>query len=364
MSITKGLLLFFVLTFFSYILYKLFVKRQLLKSGIDGFTLQNSSLKPFRTEQQAIDGEFESISTSKLTSGMDNHSGWGHLPMKEMCIMSSYDTAVTGNYVNLEMVKRTIERGYRFLDFEVFPDKDNMPFIGDDGNNIKNRIRLFDVLKTVTDNAFTSPCPNLRDPIFVHLRISNRNDALYKNIGTILNVDTQVGSYIYKGRVNDETRLSALLGKLVIVIHDDNISCNRSNDKVKLGDCSEQIYRLIGSANITSNYSVFSDNVIRMTGYQEILKQTYKVPSINREDMTTNLETDQIQFIVPDVDANPNAKLLVCDHGVQIIGNRLRINDNQLATYEKVFNAQKSAFVPLAQMIIYFKSPAYDNLDV
>ena len=104
--------------------------------------------------------------------------------------------------------------------------------------------------------------------------------------------------------------------------------------------------------------------MIRMTGYQEILKQTYKVPSINREDMTTNLETDQIQFIVPDVDANPNAKLLVCDHGVQIIGNRLRINDNQLATYEKVFNAQKSAFVPLAQMIIYFKSPAYDNLDV
>ena len=361
MSITKGLLLLVIMIFFSYILYKLFVKRQLLKSGIDGFTLQNSAINPFRTEQQAIDGEFESIQPSKLeTAGIDNHSGWGHLPMKEICILSSYDTAVTGKYVNLEMVGHTIERGYRFLDFEVFPGKDNMPFVGDDGKNIKNNIRLFDVLKTVTDNAFTSPCPNPKDPIFVHLRISNRNDELQKNIGLLLNSETQIGSYIHKGRVNDETRLSTLLGKLVIVINDDNISCK----KVKSGDCSDHIYSLIGSANITSNANMFSDNVIRMTGYQDMLKQTYKSPSINREDMTTNLETDQIQFVSPDIDTNPDAKLLVCDHGVQIIGYRVPINDNKQALCEKVFNAQKSAFVPLAQMIIFFKSPAYDNLSL
>jgi hypothetical protein len=364
MSITKGILLFIVLIFFSYILYKLFVKRQLLKSGIDGFTLKNSIINPFRTEQQAMDGEFESVQSTKFTANIDNHKGWENHPMKEICILSSYNSAVTGNYVNLDMVKYAIERGYRLLDFEIFPGKDNMPFVGDDGKNIKNNIRLFDVLKTVTDNAFTSPCPNPKDPLFVHLRISSRNDALYKNIGTLLNADTQIGSYVHKGRVNDETRLSALLGKLIIIINDDNISCSRSKDKVKLGDCSDQIYKSIGSANITSNHSIFSDNVIRLTEYQDILKQTYKVPSINREDMTTNLETDQIQFVAPYTTSNPVIKPLICDHGIQIIGNQLRINDNNLVLYEKVFDAHKSAFVPLAQLIIFLKSTAYDNLSL
>jgi hypothetical protein len=80
--------------------------------------------------------------------------------------------------------------------------------------------------------------------------------------------------------------------------------------------------------------------------------------------MTTNLETDQIQFVAPYTTSNPVIKPLICDHGIQIIGNQLRINDNNLVLYEKVFDAHKSAFVPLAQLIIFLKSTAYDNLSL
>ena len=43
-----------------------------------------------------------------------------NLPLREYCIKSSYNTALSGKYVSTDMIKYVLTRGCRFLDFEIF----------------------------------------------------------------------------------------------------------------------------------------------------------------------------------------------------------------------------------------------------
>ena len=48
---------------------------------------------------------------------------YSDLPLKEYCIKASYNSAVSGNYVNKNMLKHVLSRGCRFLDLEILVPK-------------------------------------------------------------------------------------------------------------------------------------------------------------------------------------------------------------------------------------------------
>jgi hypothetical protein len=351
MSGFKILLLLIVIFTFSYILYKLAQKRYIIKSEMEGFTIQNTVLNPFRTEQQKMDNELDSI--KKISPGKIDHFTPINLPLREFCVLSSYNTAVTGTFVNTDMIKYVLERGYRFIDFEIFAKAD-VPYVG---SGTANEIKLVDILNVVTSSAFSQPCPNYKDPLFVHLRIKdtsvNRgNDVLYTNIRTLLN-NGNVKQYLYDKKVTGDTPLSTLRGKIVIIMNSDDSACEKNGTA-----CNS----IIQATGITSNRNLKAKNVIRSTEYYRLLDQKAQRPTINKKDMTTNQYADQLQLVIPDNNVNPAFKPLVNDYCIQMICNQLFIADKNLDICEKVFNANKSAFVPFAVMIPYLDSPAYKDL--
>ena len=52
-----------------------------------------------------------------------------NMPLKEYCVKASYNSAVSGKSVNKNMIKYVLNRGCRFLDFEVFYIKSNDNFV-------------------------------------------------------------------------------------------------------------------------------------------------------------------------------------------------------------------------------------------
>jgi hypothetical protein len=355
MSGFKILLLLIVIVTFSYILYKLANKRYMIKSEMEGFTIQNSVLNPFRTEKQKMENELDSV--KKASPGKIDHytplNDVPSLPLREFCILSSYNTAVTGTFVNIDMIKHVLERGYRFIDFEIFAKAD-IPYIG---SGTANELKLVDILNGITDSAFSQPCPNYKDPLFIHLRVKDApgtrgNDVLYKNISTLLN-NGNVKQYLYDKKVTSDTLLSALRGKIVVIMNSDDKTCEKS------GTTCNNIIQMTG---ITSDRNSKAKNVIRSTDYYRLLDQKPQRPTINKKNMTTNQTADQLQLVVPDDNVNPAFKPVVSDYCIQIVSNQLFLADKNMDTCEKVFNANKSAFVPFAIMIPYLDSPAYKDL--
>ena len=79
-----------------------------------------------------------SVQRAELNSIEDSNSGSGILntqfdasqdnAIRNFCIKSSCNSAYTGKYMNLNMIKYVLSRGCRFLDFEVYI-KDNIPIV-------------------------------------------------------------------------------------------------------------------------------------------------------------------------------------------------------------------------------------------
>ena len=341
MSLFRIMLLLIVIITFSYILYILANKRHMIKSEMEGFAIQNTVLNPFRSDKQKMENELDGIKKTS-NKGIDHFSDAHSLKLREFCMLSSYNTAISGEYVNTEMIRHTLERGFRFIDFEIFA-KDDIPYVG---NGTKNHIMLVEILDVITNSAFSQPCPNYKDPLFVHFRIQegHRNDAIYKSIRTLLD-NGNVKQYLYDKEVTGDTLLSSLSGKIVAVLNSDGNTSPR-----------------IDIIQMTSNRNLQATDVIRSTDYYRLLEQKPQRPTINENDMTTNQHDEQLQMVIPESNVNPALKPLVCDYCIQISGNQLSVVDNNLDICERVFNANKSAFVPLAIMIPYLESPAYADL--
>jgi hypothetical protein len=71
--------------------------------------------------------------------------------------------------------------------------------------------------------------------------------------------------------------------------------------------------------------------------------------------------------IMPDINTNkkyiknPDYKNFVKDYGTQIVPYKFYNKDSQLTEYEKFFNDNKTAFVPMAIAIDYFSQIQNDN---
>jgi len=321
--------------------------------------------------------ELESLKKPDLVTIQNVSDIFKDLTLRQYCIKASYNTALTGNYVNLDMIKYVINRGCRFLDFEVF-------FIGEisvdekgvsttnytarvaystDNTfttiNTENSLLFDDVLTTVINYSFSNPTPNVKDPMFINLRIKSNNTDIYKHVASSLNNIARTKIYCDLTseltpppavKIDKITRFSDIMGKLIVCI--DKTIVRNYKDYIHCDENVRNCYDLDDYTNIETGSEEL--NLLR---YNEVMDQCTIPINIANDDLTTDIKT--MKFVVPntknDFSANPNYNDFVLKYSCQDVAYRFYKRDVELDLYENFFNDNNSAFVPLSVAISYFK---------
>lgn len=380
MSIFKIILIALLFLIFVYLIQKILFLKNLKENQID-FTdakMKDNVITPEILEKHTIqegitnifgtsmNSEFSSVSKSKVISNIVNASNTD-LTLKQYCIKASYNSALTGYYVNLDMIKYVLSRGCRFLDFEVY-SFDNIPYVAYSTDhtfssvNTLNKITLQEVFNTLITYAFMAPSPNPRDPLFIHLRIKTTNNDLYSKIASI--VDHILKPKLYKGIINTNTLLSDIMGSIVLIV-DKKVSptyknsspcganCSTISDTITMNNGCPTCFSLSNYVNVESG-STF----LRIYNYSYLMDQTYTSPEVEDDNINTNVTS--LKIVIPDMGAslmgsvrNPSYYSLPSNYGVQIVAYPFYKNDIYLDQYESAFANTQTAFVPLSSMLDY-----------
>lgn len=348
MNTIKKVLIVLIFLITCFCLYLLYSQRTKIKNGVlEGFNTAEEGA----AELNSLIGDYNIDSHS-----ISSYNNPDNLELKQYCIKASYSTPYqgnsNGNYVSLNMIELVINRGCRFLDFEIFADEDNNPVIGFSNrhdntyNQAANSLSLTKVLNKIDDLAFYS-APNKNDPMFVHLRIKtgiNINDK----IGQI--IQSSCNKRLHKGKVYNTTKLGDLSKKIIIVV-DRSIAPDYINT-----DLSKYI-------NMES-----STNTLKSDRYMTIAQQNFANPSvISATDNTNTLGVDYTdiltyRMVLPDYadfglsTTNPTMEDLIKNYGVQIICYAYYQKDQNLEEAEKLFGEFRSGIIPLSKALTYNES--------
>jgi hypothetical protein len=301
-----------------------------------------------------------------------------NLPLKELCIKASYNSAYNGydiiNTTNTngsyhDMIEYVLSRGCRFLDFELYYDSNSSsgsdidkvvvnytadPTFTTFTNANPNKVTFNSVMTYITSNYSSGVfIPNSSDPLFIHLRIKSDNTAIYGIIAKILDDSTNV---LFTDQINGDTKLSDLYdngnGKIVILMDrsirpDDDIKSTSNN--------SNSLPTYISAFTGMSSWEIDT--------YSEIKNQKTTPPKITNND-TNKTNVTNLRIALPDIDpnsANPTSPFnFIEKNGIQTIACRFYKHDIFLDLYEDLFAEHQSAFVPLAKAIKYIKRKKED----
>jgi hypothetical protein len=273
------------------------------------------------------------------------------LPIREFIVKSSYNSAISGLYAGKDALKLVLERGCRFVDFEIF-SRDDIEYVSYSGDpeyksmgteNISdNRLKLADALNTLAGSAFSSPAPSTNDPLFVLLRIKDNTAPAYKRIAKRIN--TAFSERLFKGTFNSGTPLRDLTGRVVIFL--DTLSAPKWNeyDKCDSNDteCLDKVVHLEAG---TTNFPLYV--------YSDLLS----LPSIKVNRNTKNLKTDINSFMIvqpPQFDAikAPKPADALDKWHPQFLSYKFYQPGSEMLTeYEAIFNKTGCSFVPMSVYI-------------
>jgi hypothetical protein len=270
----------------------------------------------------------------------------------QYAIKSSYNSAYTGSFISLDAIKYVLSRGCRLLDFEIFliDGKACVASTTDPTNKIytsKNYILLDDVLNCVAISGFNpSNCPNSTDPLFIQLRIQSQHEDLYEFCA--IAVSKQLSQRLAKDEnanillVDKNTHISDLIGKVVIIVDK-----KLAPDYAQLPDCKstdKNCFNLKNYVNMESG----GDN-LKLYTYPSIFDYAY-TPYETQKHLATGIKT--LKIIIPEVNtnklSNPMALSMVVKYSMHMICSMFYNLDDSLKNYERVFAANGSAFLSLA----------------
>lgn len=376
MNRNQIILLFITICIFIYVIYRFVWKRDLTTRIINRLQRKNKECKSKCKNNDCAcntiegleifgtsEGEFNSLINTEPTSIVSLPPDHFYIPkndfkkqvLKDYIIKSSYNSAITGKYVNIDMVKYLLKRGVRLLDFEVMLiDGSPMITYTNDKNlesiNTDNTLLLDNVFSMLASSAFTPPTPNVKDPLFIHLRIKpGSKDNLYKLIAK--SIDSTLKRKLYTGKVTQNTRIKELEGKIIIIV-DKTINRNYAED-AKCSPGENDCYDLNTFINLESG----SDNLFINT-YNELLNLTYD--NIRVEDKCSLCtSTKNMKMVIPNTinsnTNNPDIDDFILNYGSQFVLYKFYSKDNELEKYEKMFNDNKGGIIPLAYTIDYLK---------
>jgi len=277
-------------------------------------------------------------------------------PLRQYVIKGSYNSAVSGSYVSTDMIKYVLTRGCRFLDFEVFLINDDngkpqaqVAYSTDSTFNTidtNNSILLDDALTTVVTNAFASPSPNGSDPLFINLRVKSNDPSIYSLVAA--SVDFHLKTSLYRGKVTNNTTMSSLLGKTVLLM-DKTVKRSYADD-CHCAKKAQSCYDLTKYINMESG----GDNLF-IQKYGDLLNQnSIQINILDKCDRCTDIAN--MRLVVPDgTKQNPIIDDFITQYGSQIVPYRFYISDKGLRNYESMFDNNKCAIIPLSYALTYIK---------
>jgi len=361
MSLIKKIIIVLLIISCIIIIVNLVIKKRDIQKSI--------TYKEGMLSESAELGSLEIHNNSISVANVVNKS----LKLSQYCIKSSYNSALTGNYINTDMIKYVLSRGCRFLDFEVY-SLDGSPYVAYSTDttfsslNTQNSILLHEVLTTIGIYGFIAPSPNPMDPLFVHLRIKSTSDDIYSRIAQ--NIHTTIKPLLYSDsngniiKVDGNTILKNIIGKIIIIIDRSfapnyatitNPNCFDSNKK------SASCYNLKNYVNMESG-----GDTIRKYSYSNMTSQMYSTPNIMDDGINTDVKN--LKMVTPDLItnifgmvSNPPYYNIPINYGVQFMAYPFYIVDTNLGGYESIFSNFGAAIVPLSDMIKYIDTTIYPS---
>lgn len=367
MSILKKILIALIIIIFVYILWRFIKRRNEILSQIEN-SKENFALPTLPTIIGTPTKENEFAGLKNSTAVTIQSATIKNLPLIEYCIKGSYNSALTGSWINTDMIKYLLSRGCRYFDLEIYYIQDPTtqvytPQVGysvDPKHTIlssENSVLLDNIFATIVSNSFASltangGSPNNLDPVFINLRIKSTSTDVYDAVAS--SIDHHLSAKLYKGKVTNKTILKSIMGH-VIIIMDKTINPQYATiTNCKQGD--NGCYKLEDYINIESG-----SETLNMVTYLQQSTQLSVPINVLDNNQNTNVKHMKLANpeLLPATKQNPVIRDYITKYNCQLTPNRFYYNDENLRQYEKFFNENSYALVPLAQAIQYYQKNPY-----
>lgn len=333
------LILFSFLALFIYLMLKIVTK-------IMG-TSPSANLPVYNdTPSVEANAEFNKIRSSQGSGLRNCGKALQSQTLRNLVIKSSYNTAFTGSYMNLNMIEHVLSRGCRFLDFQVFV-KDNIVVVGY-SNAVNdpsftsmtslNCLSLQGVCETIMSSAFSDPSPNKDDPLFVQFHLKTSKTTHYDTVAEVLNtmkdrLAINTSTNLPK-TVSPDTQLSDIMGKVVILMDAPLISTYTPSTNTQVN-----LSQVVNMYTGTPTVPIYMES--------ELMNQMY-TPSSDTSYLFRIVQPTLGFFMGV---TNPDARILIQYYSVQIIGQAFYVMDTNLKAYEQLFKDSQSAFLTMSDTI-------------
>ena len=278
------------------------------------------------------------------------------------------------NKIELKMLSTVLERGVRFLDFEVYSVQGEAVVgysstLNASSNTVESSNSPDDPdarIATIFNEINLKKPPNLTDPLFIQLRIKSSLPEVYSKIARA--IDTAFSGVLYSnpeagqdGRWIDlQKPLSHYRGKTIIVIDKINSTAGYSDIAKCKGESGEGCYDLNKYVNLETG-----GDICFSTTHATIVGSKLNTLNINSDNVTVNIDGNPPKkwiFSMPNPIENPNKYDIgdmIQNHAVNIALFRFDQDDesspgSHLAKYENLFLT--SAYLTMVNALQRLKS--------
>ena len=227
--------------------------------------------------------------------------------LKDLFIKSSYNSAFTGTCMNTDMISFVLNRGCRYIDFEVYKI-DDVLYVSGEKLGKDNSITLIDAIGCINKSLIGS------DPLFINLRLIDPTSINYTELQAALDSLTKTMLRYNGRRIDDTTRISEIVNKC-IVISDHDI---KSSDGVSAFDMV---------VNENGIFAYLNSEIQSLAPTGESKRLTVVNPNNMRSGILSWLDPSEV-----------NMKLLITSYKVNVIPYRFYLKSNELDSYEYIFN--------------------------
>ena len=291
-----------------------------------------------------------------------------NLPLINYVVKGSFHSAYnySTNTIDLKTLSTVLQRGVRFLDFEVYSVNGEAVVgysssLNPSANTIESSNYPEDPdirLSAIFNKINLQKPPNLTDPLFIHLRIKSALPALYSKIAKA--IDSAFSGTIFTNKLDLKKPLYVYKGKTVIVIDKINSTSGYSN----IAKCKEESGRGCYDLNKYVNLETGSD-VCLSTTHNTVIQERPKTLHIKDDNVTVEVDekvpTKWIFSMPNPLDSTNKYDIgdMILNHGVNIALFRFDQDDtttpgSNLAKYEKMFG--NSSYLTMVNALQNLKS--------
>jgi len=380
----KKLVILIVILMASYILYRLYNRRLVILKEIADLNKSNVQMEGFTdsiVSALQTENKTELTITNLNTNNMDSKHGYNNPPLalqlKQFCIKSSYKTAYNGSDVSIDMIKYVLERGCRFIDFDLFydfpsttlsPNSTSKTAVLSYGVNTDSvtpaessptytKISFGNVCSFISQNAFSS-VPNRNDPLFIQLNLNctdeSKKGIFYENVAEAI-MENFLTSQLYQGKVDSDTPIDQLYKQVIFII---NNQLSPDYQNVKYVKRVKYILANYMNMNNWGDPSVTPNTMITVN-YDTMQTNLQTPMQINQNDGNSGNDVINPNFgqVLP-IQANSimtkNMMALSTTYNTEnVMPMMYWINDTELIKYETMFTKQKRGIVPIGKLYKY-----------